>query len=292
MQSRSSHYSLCVALTLIAFRARSEISVTDDLGRVVKLVNAPHRIISLAPSITETLFAIGAGKQVAGVTDFCNYPPEARLKDRVGGMTNPSIETIVGLKPDLIVVSMEGNVREDFNKLLEIGAPVFVSNPRTLSGIHKSIRDIGLLTGHADSSLRLVRAMQRSEDSIRSLATVTKHVLLIVSLHPLIVVGSRTFLTELLELAGGENIAGSSPSTYPTLSREAVVAANPDLIIVMKDALSNIDELIRLFPEWKTLRAFQEHKVFHIDSDMVSRPGPRAVEALIHLHRIIHEGQE
>jgi iron complex transport system substrate-binding protein len=292
MQSQSLHYSLCVASALIALQGRAEVSVTDDLGRVVNLVSAPHRIISLAPSITETLFAIDAGNQVVGVTDFCNYPPEAQQKDRVGGMTNPSIETIVDLKPDLIIVSMEGNVREDFNKLLEIGAPVFVTNPRTLNGIHKSVRDLGLLTGNTGSAARLVGAMRRCEDSIKSLTTVTKHVLLIVSLQPLIVVGNKTFLAELLELAGGVNIAGSSLSTYPTLSREAVVAANPEVIIVMKDALSNMDELLKLFPEWTTLGAFQTHQVFRIDSDIVSRPGPRAADAVIHLHRIIQEGQE
>ncbi|HCV42510.1 MAG TPA: hypothetical protein DGH68_03430 [Bacteroidetes bacterium] len=300
MQSQPVRYSLCVALALVAVvRGQAEVLVTDDLGRIVKLVSTPHRIISLAPSITETLFAVEAGNQVVGVTDFCNYPPGALQKNRVGGMTNPSIETIVGMKPDLIIVSMEGNVRDDFNRLLEIGAPVFVTNPRTLSGIHKSIRDLGLLTGNAESASRLVETMLQREDSIKSLPTVTKRMLLIVSLQPLIVVGNKTFLAELLELAGGVNIAGSSLSTYPTLSREAVVAANPEVIIVMKDALSDTDELLNLFPEWKTLKAFQTHHVFNIDSDIVSRPGPRAIEGLIHLHSIIHarvssgqEGQE
>lgn len=270
----------------------AEISVVDDLSRRVTLFSSPHRIVSLAPSITETLFAIDAGNQVVGVTDFCNYPPEATKKQRVGGMTNPSIEAILGLKPDLIVVSMEGNVREDFNKLLEIGAPVFVTNPRTLRGIHKSIRDLGLLTGNTESAAHLVEIMQQREDTIKSQTNSTKRVMLIVSLQPLIVVGNKTFLAELLALAGGVNIVGSSLSTFPTLSREAVVAADPEVIMVMSDVLTDTNELQGFFPEWSTLRALRTHQVFRINSDLIARPGPRAVDGLVHLYNIIQQGHE
>jgi iron complex transport system substrate-binding protein len=292
MQSLSLHYSLCVALALITLQGRAEVSATDDLGRVVKLANTPHRIVSLTPSITETLFAIGAGDQVVGVTDFCNYPPEAGKKSRVGGMTNPSIETIIGLKPDLIILSMEGNVREDFNKLLSIGCPVFVTNPRSLAGIRKSISDLGQLTGKPGNADRLAQTMQQREDSVKSMVRTTKQTLLIVSLQPLIVVGNKTFLAELLRLAGGVNIVGSSLSTFPTLSREAVVIANPDVIIVMSDVLTDTNELQKFFPEWSTLRAFRTHQIFRINSDLIARPGPRAVDGLAHLHKIIQQGHE
>jgi iron complex transport system substrate-binding protein len=233
----------------------AEISVVDDLHRRVVLPVPAHRIVSLAPSITETLFALGAGGQVIGVTDFCNYPPEVQKKHRVGGITNPSIETIISLKPDLIVLSMEGNVREDFQKLLDLGVPLFVTNPRSLAGINKSIDDLGKLTGKDDNALHLVASMKTREDSLRLLPKESNRVLLIVSLQPLIVLGSRTFLAELLHLAGGENIAGDSPSTYPTLSREVVVEKNPDVIIVTSNILQNVDELLELFPEWRNPRS-------------------------------------
>jgi iron complex transport system substrate-binding protein len=289
MQSKALHYSFCVLLVLISLpTVHVEVSATDDLGRAVKLVTIPCRIVSLAPSITETLFAIGAGNQVVGVTDFCNYPAEATRKRRVGGITNPSIETIVGLKPDLIILSMEGNVREDFDKLLEVGVPVFVTNPRSLFGIHKSIRDLGLLTGNVGSASRLVEAMRQREDSLASLTRLAQRVLLIVSLQPLIVAGNKTFLSELLTLAGGVNIVGTSLSTFPTLSRETVVAADPEVIIVMSDVLTDTNELQKFFPEWSTLRALKTHRVFRINSDLVARPGPRAVEGLIALYTIIH----
>ncbi|MEK9138370.1 MAG: cobalamin-binding protein [Bacteroidota bacterium] len=281
-------FSVIVGSVVTLSTLKAEVSVVDDLGRTVTLSSTPHRIISLAPSITETLFAIGSGDQVAGVTDFCNHPPEATKKSRVGGMTNPNIEAIISLKPDLIVLSMEGNVREDFNKLLSIGVPVFVTNPRTLAGIHKSIDDLGRLTGNTATAAMLTRTMRHREDSIRSVAKQKTRVLLIVSLQPLIVVGSKTFLAEMVEMAGGENIAASAPLTYPTLSREAVVAANPAAIIVMSGVFTNTSELVSLFPEWRTLSAVRENRIFRIDADLVSRPGPRAIDGLVALYQIIH----
>ncbi len=292
MQLLSRLLPVIVGLTAFVCVLKAEVSVVDNLGRKITLPSAPQRIVSIAPSITETLFALGAGGQVVGVTDFCNYPPEAATKSRVGGVTNPSLETIISLKPDLIIVSMEGNVREDFNKMVGIGCPVFVTNPRSLAGIQKSILDLGQLIGKADNATRLVQTIQQCEDSVKSLVKTTKGVLLIVSLQPLIVVGGKTFLSELLVLAGGRNVAGASPSTYPTLSREAVVEANPDVIIVMSDALANADELPKFFPEWVTLNAFRTRQVFRINSDIISRPGPRAIDGLVTLYGIINEGHE
>ena len=269
--------------------AIAELSVVDDLNRTITLPSTPQRIVSLAPSITETLFAVGAGDQVVGVTDYCNYPEEAKHKPRVGGVVNPSIETIVSLKPDLIILSMEGNVREDFNKLLSLGIPLFVTNPRTLSGIHKSIGDIGRLTGHREQATRLVQVMLGREDSLKTAAAGTKRkVLFIVSLQPLIVVGSRTFLAELLDLAGGLNIARTSTSTYPTYSREAVVAENPDVLLIMSGILAETRDLVQLFPEWDRIDAIRTRNVFTLDADIVSRPGPRVVDALENLFHILH----
>ncbi len=270
----------------------AEISVVDDLNRTVVLPSPPHRVVSLAPSITETLFALGAGAEVVGVTDFCNYPPEARTKHRVGGITNPSIETIISLKPDLIILSMEGNVREDFQKLLDLGVPLFVTNPRTLAGIHKSVNDIGVLTDRKGNALRLVNTMQHREDSLTSLAKEPRRVLFIVSLQPLIVLGTKTFLAEMVRLAGGENIVGDSPSTYPTLSREVVVETNPDIIIVTSNILEDVNDLLALFPEWTELSAIRSRRVYRIDPDIISRPGPRVEDGLEVLYNIIQEGHE
>jgi iron complex transport system substrate-binding protein len=281
-----------VCLLCAAAPLHAGITVVDDLGRMVSLAGPAQHIVSLAPSITETLFAIDAGSQIAGVTDYCNYPAGAKTKPRVGGLVNPSVETIVSLKPDLILLSMEGNVREDFTKLQEVGVPVFVTNPRTLQGIRKSIGDLGTLTGRTREAAALARSMQGREDSVVALVTTTKTVLHLVSLQPLIAVGGRTFLNELIERAGGINIAADAASTYPTLSREAVVERDPDIIIIMSDILAAGTDLTTYFPEWATLRALRTKHIFTINADIVSRPGPRAVDGLEHLHRIIQEGRE
>lgn len=272
---------------------RAQVNVVDDLRRTVSLPRPAERIVSLAPSITECLFALGAADRVTGVTDFCNYPPEARLKPRVGGMINPSIEAVVGLEPDLIVLSMEGNIREDFRRLTSFGTPVFVSNPRTLEGIYGSLRALGKLTGSEESARHLVAGLESRERAVRSAAAGKPpvRVLLIVSLQPLMCAGSNTFIDELLRIAGGTNLASRARGTYPSYSRENVITDDPEVIIVMSDILAGGATLEGLFPEWGSVDAVRKGRVFRIGADVVSRPGPRALDALEELFHILHSPQ-
>ncbi len=272
---------------------RAQIDVVDDLQRTVILARPAERIVSLAPSITECLFALGAGDQVKGVTDFCSYPPEARLKPHVGGMINPSIEAVVGLEPDLIVLSMEGNIRDDFRRLTSFGTPVFVSNPRTLEGIYRSLRALGTLTGKEETTRQLVAGLESREHAIRSAADGKPpvRVLLIVSLQPLMCAGSNTFIDELLRAAGGTNLAARAHGTYPSYSRENVIADDPEVIIVMSDILSQGATLAAMFPEWGSVDAVRKGRVFRLDADILSRPGPRALDALEKLFHILHSSQ-
>jgi iron complex transport system substrate-binding protein len=271
----------------------AQINVVDDLRRTVTLARPAERIVSLAPSITECLFALGAADQVKGVTDFCNYPPEAALKPHVGGMVNPSIEAVVGLEPDLIVLSMEGNIREDFRRLTSFGTQVFVSNPRTLHGIYGSLRALGILTGREESARHLVAGLASREYAIRTAAEGKPPVraLLLVSLHPLMCAGSNTFIDELLRVAGGTNLAARARGTYPSYSRENVITDDPDVIIVMSDILAGGGTLEAMFPEWGSVTAVRKGRVFRIEADIVSRPGPRALDALEKLFHILHSPQ-
>ena len=273
--------------------AFAQISVSDDLGRRVTLAQPAARIVSLAPSVTECLFAIGAGPRVAGVTDFCNYPPEAAARKHVGGMINPSLEAIVALEPDLIVLSMEGNMRADFERLTSLGAPVFVTNPRTLEGIYRSLEELGTLTGTADSARALVAELRSRERAVRHAVEGKPPVrlLTIVSLAPLMCAGEHTFIDELLATAGGTNLARRASGTYPAYSREQVIADDPEAIIVMSDALPQGKTLVDVFPEWATLSAVRGHRVYRMDGDVLSRPGPRAIDALETLFHHLHPPQ-
>jgi iron complex transport system substrate-binding protein len=273
------------------FCGHAQVRVVDDLHRIVTLPHAAVRIVSLAPSITESLFAIGAGNQVVGVTDYCNYPAEAQTRRHVGGMTNPNIESIVGLSPDLILVSMEGNLRQDFNALTATGVPVFVSNPRTIRAINESLRQLGVLTGHQREAVSLADSLSKRAAVIYS--AVNNHstrALLLVSVQPLMAVGTKNFLNEMLQAAGGQNLAAPTGLTYPSLSRETILQQDPDVILITSDACDSTLNLTALFPEWTQLSAFQHKRVFRIDADLVARPGPRAIEGLALLSSYLHTG--
>jgi len=268
---------------------RAQVTVVDDIQRKVSLRVPAARVISLAPSITESLFAIGAGDRVVGVTDYCNYPPDARRRPRVGGIINPNMEAVVALKPDLIVMSMEGNIRDDFRRLTALGFPVLVTNPRTFEGIYRSIGQLGTLTGCADSAAGLVAALRAREAALRAQAgNGAVRTLLVVSVQPLLVAGRNTFIHELLEAAGAANLAAYARGNYPAYSRETVIANNPDVILVTSDAIADASSLIRLFPEWQIVAAVRHGRIHRVKSDLVTRPGPRALDALDALVHILH----
>lgn len=292
MSPRRAFLLAAIALLIPASPLRAQVSVVDDLQRTVTLRAPATRVISLAPSITESLFAIGAGDRVVGVTDYCNYPAGARQRPRVGGMINPNMEAVVALKPDLIALSMEGNIRDDFRRLTDLGFPVLVTNPRTFEGIYRSIGQLGALTGCADSAARLVAALRAREAALRKEAgRQAVRTLLVVSVQPLLVAGRNTFLHELLEAAGAVNLAAYARGNYPAYSRETVVANNPDVILVTSDAVADPSSLTRQFPEWQIVAAVRHGRIYRVNSDIMTRPGPRALDALESLVHTLHATQ-
>jgi iron complex transport system substrate-binding protein len=267
------------------------VTVTDDLQRTVTVPAPLGRIVSLAPSITESLFAIGAGPALVGVTEYCNSPPAAAHITRVGGMTSPNLETILALRPDLVLMSMEGNLQEDFSRFTRLNIPVVVTNPRSFEGIFRSLQLLGELTRRETAARALVDSLQRRLASVRLPATREPvGTLLFVSLQPPVVAGGKTFLHEILSAAGARNLGASAPGTYPALSREAILAADPDVIFVTSDLLPEGGDVTELFPEWGSLRAVRQRRVYPIDPDMVSRPGPRAVDAVELISSLLHSG--
>jgi iron complex transport system substrate-binding protein len=266
------------------------ISRTDDVGHTVVLQHIPHRIISLAPSITETLFALGLDSSIVGVTDYCDYPPSAKLKAKVGGIMNPDIERIVALRPDLVLMSGSGNMKSDYDKLASFGTSVFVSYPHTIEDIFKSISDAGVLTSttsRADSLLRELR-LRRNELVNQAAAGPKRTVLMLLSLNPIVAIGPGTFLDEMITLANGENIAHSSTTAYPLLSREEILRRQPDVIIATNDIVRSSGDIISSYPEWKSLSAIRNKRVGIVDASIVSRPGPRIVDGLEAVVKAIH----
>lgn len=268
---------------------RHFLKIKDDLNREIEFQSRATRIISLAPSITETVFVLDNGKSLIAVTDYCDYPPVAKMKASIGGMVTPNFERITELKPDLIIMTVEGNNQDDFNKLQNLGYKIFVTRPKDIDGIIKSISDIGKIIGADSSAETLKHSMrQRQEKVVHSKSGTRKSkILTVISLQPLICAGKNTFINELIGMAGGINFAADAPVPYPILNREEVLKKNPDIIIAMDDAVNNTDEILRYFPEWKNLNAFRNKKVFIIDGDILSRPGPRIIDGLELLARVI-----
>ena len=262
----------------------------DDFGHIVQLKQTPCRIVSLAPSITETLFALSLDSSIVGVTDYCDIPEAAKLKPKVGGMLNPNIERIIELEPDLVLMSASGNLQTDYQKLTSLGIPVFVSNPRTIDGVLKSIRDIGELTQQKATAETLAAKLgnRRSKIIEELRAKPSQKVLLLLSLNPLIAAGKGTFLDELITAARGENIARGAGTSYPVLSREEIFRSKPDVIIATSDIVKTRDAIAAAYPEWRELPAIQNKRIAIVDASLVSRPGPRVIEALEVVARMIH----
>ena len=262
--------------------------MTDMLGRRVVVPPRAARIVSLAPSITETVFVLGEGERLVGVTDYCDYPPEAAKKPRVGGISTPSFEAILALRPDLVLATSESNYAEHVQKLTGLGLPVYVIRPVDFETVLESIERIGAVLGRDTLARTHVAAMRREADAIAgSVAGVPRpRVLYVVWPNPLIAPGRGTLITELLERAGGASVTATEPLPYPRLSLEMVVERRPERIIVGHHGEATTAELLR---GWETaVAAVREGRVYAVDGDLVHRPGPRMIEALRALARALH----
>jgi iron complex transport system substrate-binding protein len=281
-------------LAIVALASPADALVLHDmLGREVALDSPPARIVSLVPSVTETAFALGGDARLVGVSDFCDWPPAARAKPRVGGMINPSLETIVALKPDVVVGTDEGNREETFVQLKRLGIPVYVVHARRIAEMYDLIARVGELTGRRDAVGPLTDTIRRRVELVRASvrARPKPRVLYVLWPDPLLVPGRDSHLTELIELAGGQSITAAEPVSYVRFSIEAAVARAPD-VIVLADHSSGASTAGRASPEkWLALTsvpAIRAGRLYSADLSILHRYGPRVPEGLEMLARMIH----
>lgn len=264
------------------------LSMRDDLGRVVRLHGPAKRVVSLAPSITEIVCALGCDSALAGVTNFCDFPPSVLRKPKVGDLVNPSLEAILALRPDLVLISVEGNSRETFSRLVEMKLPVFVSSPRTMDDVLSSMTDLGVLLGCPASAQRLTDSLSRVRAALlRSSRPGAPSVLMLIATEPLIVAGRDTFLDEMIRHSGARNAGDGGRGRYPALNREEVLRRNPDVLLYSSDLRLTRDALLRLFPEWRRLSAFTRGRCEEVDANLYLRPGPRLFRGLTSLRHIV-----
>ncbi len=281
-----------VALLALASPAHALV-LRDMLGREVTLAGPPTRIVSLVPSVTESAFALGGEARIVGVSDFCDWPPAARAKPRVGGMVNPSLETLVALKPDLVVGTDEGNREETFVQLQRLGIPVYIVHAHRISEMYDLIARVGALTGRQDAVGPLVTRIKRRIDAVRAAvkARPAPRVLYVLWPDPLLVPGRDSHLTEMIELAGGRSITAAEPVSYVRFSIEAAVARAPE-VIVLADHSTGASTAGRAAPEkWQALTsvpAIRAGRLYSVDLSVLHRYGPRVPEGLELLARMIH----
>lgn len=263
---------------------------TDDLGRQVTLANTPIRIVSMAPSITETLFAIGLSERVVGVTQFCDYPPEAQAKPKVG-YTRPNLEAIVALQPDLVLAPREFLRTDIQSKLEQLKIPTYILEATTFDRILSHIQTLGRMLGASAPADALVHEMRRRIEVIKARTSLLPRprVLYVLNSEPLITVGPGSFIHEAIEMAGGSNVAARARLAYPRLNMEAVLKEDPELILFPSGRAEGIaaGEEER-WQRWTTLSAIKLGRLHRVPSDLLNRPGPRIVQGLETLARVIH----
>ncbi len=277
-------------LALVSPGLAAALTISDQTGRSLALPSPPRRIVSLVPSVTETLFAIGAQDALVGVTDFCNYPAAAQQKPSVGGMLAPSLETIVALKPDLVVATIAGNREETFTQLAHLKIPVYVVNPTRLADVLDLISRLGALTGHEAQAARLTASLgARVETVSRRVAGLRRpRVLYVLWPDPLIVPARATLVSELLVLAGGDSVTAGGGDGYPRYSLEAAVARSPEVIILASHSTGQGPIARDRWERFTELPAVKSRRVYTVSGDLMHRYGPRLVDGLEQLGRLIH----
>lgn len=268
----------------------SAIEVKDEIGRAVRIPQPVRRIVSLAPSVTETLFALGLGDRLVGDTDFCDYPPEAKRKAHIGGPISPNIETIAALHPDLVIASREINRAESVYSLERLGIAVYTTDPLSVEQVLTSTERLGELLGASDAGRALTANLRaRLAELDHRLAGLTpKSVLVIVWLDPLISVGRNTFMDDALRHAGARSVI-ESPQSWPTIDLEQVVRLQPEYLIISNDNKQQVQrELAELQsrPVWRRLDAVRNRR-FIILSEALSHPSPRLVDGIEQLARAL-----
>jgi iron complex transport system substrate-binding protein len=279
------------ALSLLLLAApAAALTLTDQTGRSLTLPAPPRRIVSLVPSVSETLFAIGAQDALVGVTDFCDYPPAARRKPRVGGMLAPSLETLVGLRPDLVVATPSGNREETFTELGRLGIPVYLVDPVRVADVLDLIARLGALTGRdaeaAQLAARLGARVKAVSDRVAPFPR--PRVLYVLWPDPLVVPGRGTLVSELLSLAGADSVSAGAGQGYPRYSLEAAVAASPEVIILASHGAGQGPVAREKWGRFSALPAIRAGRLYTVSGDLLHRYGPRVVDGLEQIARLIH----
>jgi len=265
--------------------------VVDGYGRTVRLPVNPVRVISLAPSLTETVYALGVEDHLVGDTDYCDYPPEAQKKPKVGGVINPNLEEIAALHPDLMLMSKEGNLLETVRALESLGIPTYATDVHTIDQILGSIQNLADVLNASTAGKTLTGDLQNRLDvlQVKLEGVAPKRVLFIVWPEPLISVGKNTFVADALRRAGAVSIVDSNKD-WPQVSLEEIARLQPDYLVFVAShtgSTGNGFESIARLPGWQILDAVRD-KRYVVVSEAIIRPAPRMISVIEDLAHQLH----
>lgn len=274
---------LCAALPVFAAR-----SVTDELGRKVTVPDHPHRIVCLIPSVVDDVYALGGGADIVAVTDYTKYPAEAKMKPSVGLPSDPSMETIVSLHPDLVLGSGDLNRADTMGQLQKLGIPVFMVDPHGIEGIYKSLESLGHALNREQSARDVVAHLRQREQAIRTRAQGKPkiNILMPVWYDPIVTIGKHAYITDLIEIAGAHSVTSDIPQEWPQVSLEAILTRAPDALLLVRGSRMSLDS-IRNRPGWVSLPAVRANRVYYVN-EQIEYPSPVAFDALEDLARQLH----
>lgn len=272
---------LGLLITLITCQPlMAQIQVIDDLGNTVTLEKPAQRIISLAPSITELLFAVGAGEQVVGVVSYSDYPPAAKELPIIGGFQSPDYERIIASQPDLIVVWQSGNGINHIQKLKALGFTVYINESRQFDDIPRALRHLAQLSGHAEQGEVAAKQFQQRLTELASRYAARPAVTVFYQIWntPLLTINGEHIISKVINLCGGKNSFAKLDNLVPRLNLEAVLQANPEAIIA-SGMRNERPDWLKDWSRWQQMQAVINQHIYFLNADLINRPTPRILDA-------------
>lgn len=280
----------CIMLAVCAFAsmAQATVSATDDTGATVSLAAPAQRVISLAPHVTELIYAAGGGAKLVGAVSYSDYPPAAKQVPRVGDNKALDLERIVALKPDLIVVWRHGNAQAQLERLRELHIPLFFSEPHRLDDVAVTLIRLGTLLGTSDTADAAASAYREDIARLRARYATRPPVSVFYQVwdQPLMTLNGTHMVSDVISLCGGRNVFAKLEPLVPTVSTEAVLAANPEAIVTASAGATQPDALLAKLDAWRawpSLTAVARNNLFAIDGDLIDRPAPRIAQGAAQL---------
>jgi iron complex transport system substrate-binding protein len=268
--------------------AQAERQVTDELGRKVSVPDHPHRLICLLPNVVDDVYALGAGSDVIAVSDFTRFPAEAQKKPSIGAPLSPSLEKIVALHPDLVLSGGDLNLAEPLTRIQQMGIPLFMVEPHGVEGIYHSLDSLGHALNREDAAKNLIAKLRLREAAARKrvFGKPAVQVLMPIWYDPIMTVGSRAYITELIALAGGHSVTSDIPQEWPQVSLEVILARAPEALLLVRGSKMSLD-IVRNRPGWSQIPAVRNNRVYYV-GDEINYPSPVAFDALEELAKEFH----